>query len=156
MILEPGRFIAGPSGVLVIGVQYVKDNGLKRFVITDGAMNDLIRPALYGSYHDIWPVKADTSPQVLGGTAPGGLLTYDVVGPVCESGDFFAQDRPLPAAARGDRLAVFCAGAYGFSMASNYNSRPRPAEVLVAGAEHRLARRRETYDDLTAAEILSD
>ena len=155
LIMEPGRFIAGNSGILVVSVQYIKDNGFKRFVITDGGMNDLIRPALYGSYHELWPVVAEQGPPSWHGEAAAdGLTVVDVVGPVCESGDFFAQDRPLPEVKRGDLLAVFSAGAYGHVMSSNYNGRPRPAEVVVAGERSYLTRRRETYDDLTAGESI--
>lgn len=155
LAMEPGRVIAGNAGVLVSRVLYTKQSGEKRFLIQDAAMNDLIRPALYESFHRIWPV---TVPQ--GYPAPpadyeaeiAGTEPWDVVGPVCESGDFLAKDRSLPRLDRGDLLAVFSAGAYGMVMASNYNTRPRAAEVLVSGANDRLVRRRETYDDLLAAE----
>ena len=152
--LEPGRWIAGPSGILLTRVVHVKQAGSKRFVIVDAAMNDLLRPSLYGSFHPIWPVK-------LGGQSDGepsseaggeGWSPADVVGPVCESGDFLARDRLLPELQRGDLLAVGCAGAYGLSMASNYNSRPRPSEVLVQDGDFRTIRRRETYGDLVAQE----
>src|SRR5688572_3915769 len=156
LILEPGRFIVGNAGILVSRVIYTKDSGGKHFVIQDAAMNDLIRPTLYESFHRIWPV----APKA-GFPAPpedyeadiAGTLKNDVVGPVCESGDFLAKDRRLPPLARGDLLATFSAGAYGMSMSSNYNSRPRAAEVLVAGTTHRLIRRRETFADLVRAEV---
>jgi diaminopimelate decarboxylase len=137
-------------------VIYTKDSGGKHFVIQDAAMNDLIRPTLYESFHRIWPVEPPAGlpapPDDYEADLPGTTRT-DVVGPVCESGDFLAKDRPLPAVARGDLLAVFSAGAYGMAMSSNYNARPRAAEVLVDGASHRLIRRRETYADLVRAEI---
>ncbi|MBI3271492.1 MAG: diaminopimelate decarboxylase [Planctomycetes bacterium] len=155
LILEPGRFIVGNAGILVTRVLYLKESGKKKFVICDAGMNDLIRPTLYSAYHRIWPVR--TEPQVSGpapdeSTWKGPSHVTDVVGPVCESGDFFAKDRSLPPVGRGDLLAVFSAGAYGFSMASNYNSRPRPAELLVSGGEALLATERETYEDLVRRE----
>jgi diaminopimelate decarboxylase len=142
LILEPGRVIAGNSGILVTEVVYTKKSASKDFVIVDAAMNDLVRPSLYGSYHAIKEV------------APKGRreITVDVVGPICESGDFLAKDRAIPAVEPGEMLAVFSAGAYGFSMSSNYNSRPRAAEVIVDGNQAMLARRRETYEDLIALE----
>lgn len=145
LILEPGRFIVGNSGILVTRVVYVKATGAKRFAIVDAGMNDLLRPTLYGAYHEIVPV----APK------PGQTATtqrYDVVGPICESGDRFAADRALPPLAPGDVLAVMGAGAYGFAMASNYNARPRAAEVLVMGREAHLVRRRETFRDLVRGE----
>lgn len=155
--IEPGRYIAGNAGILLTRVLYRKTGGARKFVITDAAMNDLIRPALYGSFHFIWPARQppgfqepfarDRSRDV-----PGGEVV-DVVGPICESGDFLAKDRVLPPVERGDLLAIFTAGAYGFAMSSNYNNRPRAAEVLVDGGGHRLIRRRETYEDLVASEI---
>ena len=155
VILEPGRAIAANAGVLLTRVQYVKLSGAKKFVIVDSGMNHLARVALYDAYHFIWPtnvapahVPVDRSPQ----QAMAGLVPCDVVGPVCETGDFFAQDRPLPPVARGDLMCVFTAGAYGMTMASNYNGMPRPAEVLVDGDQGRMVRRRETYEDLVAAE----
>lgn len=142
LILEPGRVIVGNAGILVTEVLYTKKTPTKDFVIVDAGMNDLIRPALYDSFHAIREVKpADRAP-----------LSVDVVGPICESGDFLAHDRELPAVAPGELLAVFSAGAYGFTMSSNYNSRPRAAEILVNGASVTLARRRETYEDLIALE----
>lgn len=145
LILEPGRFIVGNSGILVTRVVYLKDTGVKRFAIVDAGMNDLIRPTLYGAYHEIVPV----APRP-GQTAP--TERYDVVGPICESGDRFAQDRRLPPLAPGDVLALMSAGAYGFCMASNYNARPRAAEVLVMGDRMHLVRRRETLRDLVRGE----
>ncbi len=155
LILEPGRFIVGNAGVLVSRVIYTKDSGGKHFVIQDAAMNDLIRPTLYDSFHRIWPVQpADgfpCPPEDYEADIPG-TGKNDVVGPVCESGDFLAKDRRLPPVRRGDLLATFSAGAYGMAMSSNYNSRPRAAEVLVEGARHRLIRRRETFEDLVRPE----
>ncbi|MCX5657934.1 MAG: diaminopimelate decarboxylase [Candidatus Omnitrophica bacterium] len=145
IILEPGRFIAGPSGILVTKVLYVKKTPLKKFIITDGGMNDLIRPALYGAYHEIVPITRKQKPEIKN-------QEYDVVGPICESGDFFAKGRYLPQFKEGDYLAVMGAGAYGFSMASNYNSRRRPAEVMVKGNMARVIRKRETYEDLVRNE----
>ncbi|MDR1110160.1 MAG: diaminopimelate decarboxylase [Deltaproteobacteria bacterium] len=142
LVLEPGRVVAGNSCVLLVGVLYEKVTPEKRFVVTDGAMNDLIRPSLYGAFHGIVPVAEN-----------GGVPSpANVVGPVCESGDFLAKDRPLPPVGPGDLLAVRSAGAYGFSMSSNYNSRPRSAEVLVEGASFRVIRARETREDLIRGE----
>ncbi len=210
LILEPGRFIVGNAGILVTEVLYTKNSGDRVFVICDSGMNDLIRPALYGAFHRIWPVRYRSRPGVRafagcygeevtasshkireessaeevgvvenptcppfskGGSAvsplsqkwgggdffpprerPSSKTVADVVGPVCESGDFFAKERRLPVVSRGDLLAVFTAGAYGYSMASNYNSRPRPAEVLADGKRHRLVSQRETYEDLVRRE----
>lgn len=150
LILEPGRVIVGNAGVLLTRVLYRKVSGEKRFVIVDAAMNDLIRPSLYGSYHRIWPVAGDPPPAL--GTEPD-LPLHDIVGPVCESGDFLAKDRPFPPATQaGDLLAVMSAGAYGFVMASQYNARPRPPEVLVDGRRFAVARRRETFADLVRGE----
>lgn len=148
LILEPGRVIVGNAGILVTEVQYTKVNGggetAKEFVIVDAAMNDLTRPSLYGAYHEIQPLLQTDAPR----------RTVDVVGPICETGDFLARDRELPEVGRGDLLAMMSAGAYGFTMASNYNSRPRPAEVLVNGSEVHIIRRREDYDDLIRGEAL--
>jgi diaminopimelate decarboxylase len=163
LILEPGRFIVGNAAVLVSRVLFTKSTGGKHYVIQDAAMNDLIRPTLYGSFHRVWPVKPATDvpvqPDVNGDPDDPqpfrdmpNCSKQDVVGPVCESGDYLAKDRPLPALKRGDLLAVSSAGAYGMAMASNYNSRLRAAEVLVAGRTHRLIRRRETFADLVACE----
>lgn len=155
LVLEPGRFIVGNAGILLSRVLYTKSTGGKHYVIQDAAMNDLIRPTLYESFHRIWPVRpADGFP------APPsdyeveipGTRRCDVVGPVCESGDFLARERWLPPVSRGELLATFSAGAYGMSMSSNYNGRPRAAEVLVDGSRHRLIRRRETYEDLVRPE----
>lgn len=142
LILEPGRVIVGNAGLLLTRVMYLKGTDEKNFVVVDGAMNDLIRPALYGSYQEILPVVP----------RPGQGFTADVVGPICESGDFFAKDRELPAVAPGDLLAVMSAGAYGFVMASNYNTRPRPAEVLVDGRTLHVVRAREALADLIRGE----
>ncbi len=155
LILEPGRFIVGNAGILVSRVIFTKESGGKRFVIQDGGMNDLIRPTLYDAFHRIWPVAppADVpAPPEDYEAEIAGTQPADVVGPVCETGDFFARNRRLPPLERGDLLAVFSAGAYGMAMSSNYNSRPRAAEVLVDGRKHRLIRRRETYEDLVRAE----
>jgi diaminopimelate decarboxylase len=142
LILEPGRVIAGNAGILLTKVLYLKKGEAKNFVVVDAAMNDLARPSLYGAYHAIWPVREK----------PPGSLVADVVGPICESGDFLAQDRELPLLERGDLLAVMSAGAYGFTMSSNYNSRPRVAEVMVKGGEFWVVRERETYEDLVRGE----
>ena len=148
LLLEPGRFLVAQAGGLLGRGLVVNKNGTKTFVITDAAMNDLIRPALYSAHHEIVPVrKPRKSP------APG-LEPVDIVGPVCESGDFFARDRPMPRLKTGDLVLLLDAGAYGMSQASNYNSRPRPAEVLVEGREARLIRRRETWSDLFAPELV--
>jgi diaminopimelate decarboxylase len=147
LLLEPGRAIVGPAGVLITSVIYRKANGGKRFVIVDAAMNDLIRPALYGAYHEIIPLK---QPDVA--ETEGSRETVDVVGPVCETGDFFARDRALPKVNEGDLLAILDAGAYGMALASNYNTRPRPAEVLVSGNSAKIIRRGEKVADLIRAE----
>ncbi|MCX5851950.1 MAG: diaminopimelate decarboxylase [Deltaproteobacteria bacterium] len=145
-IFEPGRVIVGNAGVLVSRVLYVKTNADKNFVIVDAGMNDLIRPSLYGSYHGIVPVREKGK----------GILTADVVGPICESGDFLAKAREITEVGRGDLIAVKSAGAYGFSMSSNYNSRPRAAEVLVRKDRFEIIRERETYDDLVRGERITD
>lgn len=142
--IEPGRYIAGNSGVLLTRVEYLKHNASKNFVIVDAGMNDLLRPSLYQAFHDIIPVQEHPS-------APESL--FDVVGPVCESADVLGYDRTLKAAA-GDLLAVCSAGAYGYVMACNYNSRPRPPEIMVDGDELHIVRRRETHDELTQAEAV--
>jgi len=144
LLIEPGRFIVAQAGALVTHVLNVKKNGKKTFVITDAAMNDLIRPALYQAYHEIVPVR----PRA------GRTRAVDVVGPVCETGDFFARDRKLNPVEHGDLLALLDAVAYGMAQSSNYNSRLRPAEVLVEGKSHRLIRRREGMKDLLATEIV--
>ena len=143
VLLEPGRAIAGNAGVLLTRVEYLKHTEHKDFAVVDAAMNDLIRPALYGAWQEIIPV----SPR------QGGARTYDVVGPVCETGDFLGKDREL-VLAEGDLLAVRSAGAYGYTMSSNYNSRPRAAEVMVDGADMHLVTRRETLDELMARETV--
>lgn len=145
IILEPGRFMVGNAGVLLTEVLYEKRGSVKTFKIIDAAMNDLIRPALYEGHHDIVPVKEPTGDE----TEP-----VDIVGPVCESGDFFAQNRELPPLETGDRIALLSAGAYGFVMASNYNTRPMPAEILVDGDQAHVIRRRQTYEDLVAGEVI--
>jgi diaminopimelate decarboxylase len=144
VLLEPGRLLVGNAGVLLTRVRYLKHTASKKFVIVDAGMNDLIRPALYQSYHEIVPVREPATAE---------REAIDVVGPVCESGDFFAQDRDLPEMKEGDLAALMSAGAYGFAMASNYNSRPLPAEVLVEGGRFFLIRRRQTMDDLIRGEI---
>jgi diaminopimelate decarboxylase len=136
-------------------VLYPKQGGQKRFVIVDAAMNDLIRPTLYEAYHFIWPTRPDSRNVPAArdeSLVPVDGETVDVVGPVCESGDYLARARQLPQTKRGDLLAVFTAGAYGFVMSSNYNSRPRAPEVLVDGDSYKVIRRRETYEDLITAE----
>jgi len=156
VILEPGRSIAANAGVLLTRVLHVKRSGGRRFLIVDASMNELIRPALYGASHFIWPVAAgDRVPVSRQAEQPfEGLELSDVVGPVCESGDFLARQRMLPPGKRGGLLAIYSTGAYAMVMASQYNSRPRAAEVLVNGGLTRLIRRRETYEDLVAAEEL--
>ncbi|MFO1519900.1 MAG: diaminopimelate decarboxylase [bacterium] len=144
LIFEPGRWLMGNAGILVTRTLYTKKTAAKEFVIVDGAMNDLIRPAFYGSYHDIQPVVR----------GKGAKRKSDVVGPICESGDFFAQDRLLPPFKSGDLLALFSAGAYGFAMASNYNTRPRAAEVLVKGGKYHVIRKRESHEDLIRGEAI--
>jgi diaminopimelate decarboxylase len=144
VIVEPGRFIVGNSGVLLTTITYVKKTDTKLFYICDAGMNDLIRPPLYGSYHEISPVVSNNTPQQ--------QVTADIVGPICESSDFFAKDRPIELLPRHSVLAVKSAGAYGFSMSSNYNSRPRPCEVLVDGAVVSVIRKRETFEDLVRGE----
>ena len=144
LILEPGRVIVGNAGILITEVQYIKETDEKKFVIVDGGMNDLIRPALYGSYQAIQPVVEKNSEKIVA----------DVVGPICESGDFFAKDREIARPRRGDLLAVMSAGAYGFTMASNYNSHPKPPEILVDGDQYYVIRTRETMDDLIRGETI--
>ena len=155
LILEPGASIAANAAILVTQVLYLKTSGEKKFAIVDAGMNDLIRPPLYDAFHFIWPVKAgekfvpdrrDKDLQIRGSEV------VDVVGPVCESADFFGKDRPLPPLKRGDLLSIFTAGAYGFSMSSNYNARGRAAEVLVEGEKFKVIRKRESYEDLVALE----
>jgi len=147
LILEPGRVIAGNAGILVTRVLYTKSTSEdKRFVIVDAAMNDLMRPSLYGAYHGIQPVS-------LGGKES---IKADIVGPICESGDFFAKDRDVKPFEPGELMALMSAGAYGFSMSSNYNSRPRVAEVMVRGDRYYVIRARETYEDLIRGEVIPD
>ena len=152
IILEPGRTIGCNAGILLTKVLYLKEGGERKFCITDGAMTDLIRPALYDAFHFIWPAKSAIVPQRSAEFVADGAMKMDIVGGVCESSDFLAKERMLPPVQRGDLLAVFSAGAYGFVMSSQYNARPRVAEVLVEGSKWRPIRRRETYDDLIAAE----
>ena len=146
LILEPGRVIVGNAGILVTKVLYTKEGEEKSFVIVDAGMNDLIRPSIYGSFHFIQPVIKEERKDVM----------VDVVGPICESGDFLAKERQMPEARPGELLAVMSAGAYGFAMASNYNSRPRVAEVLVQGDQYHVIRKREGYEDLIRMEKIPD
>ena len=170
ILLEPGRLLVGNAGVLLTRVRYIKHSGEKKFAIVDAGMNDLIRPALYHSYHEIVPVEEPTTRSV------GEAVSFpsrqsrgksmsksknktekmDIVGPVCESGDFFALDREMPKVREGDLLAIMSAGAYGFVMASNYNSRPLPAETLVGGDRFELIRRRQAWKDLVRDEVNAD
>jgi diaminopimelate decarboxylase len=143
LVVEPGRFLVGAAGVLLTRVLYVKEGGGKRFVITDAGMNDLLRPSHYSGYHAVEPVESQARERV----------DVDVVGPICETGDFLALDRDMERVEPGELLAVRTVGAYGFSMSSTYNQRPRPAEVIVDGNEASLVRRRETVEDLIAAEL---
>lgn len=155
--LEPGRYIVGNAGIVLTRVLYRKQGGEKKFVIIDAGMNDLIRPTLYDAYHFIWPVKPGDKNVPTArdeDLVPADGETVDVVGPICESGDYLAKARALPQTKRGDLLAVFTAGAYGFAMSSNYNNRPRAAEVLVDGDTFKVIRRRETYEDLIAPELV--
>ena len=147
ILFEPGRFMVGNAGVLLSTVQYVKKTPAKTFTIVDAAMNDLIRPALYEGYHEIVPLRE----------RPGaGTLIMDVVGPVCESGDFFAQDREVAPLQQGDQIALMSAGAYGFVMSSTYNSRPLLPEILVDGDRAHVVRKRQTYADLVEGEVIPD
>ena len=155
LILEPGKSIAANTAILLTRVLYTKRGGSKKFVIVDAGMNDLIRPALYDAFHFIWPAKVEqrfVPPRRSRDLQLAGDEVVDVVGPICESADFFAKDRPLPPVKRGDLISIFTAGAYGFSMASNYNAHPRPAEILVDGDKFSIIRKRETYEDLIAPE----
>jgi diaminopimelate decarboxylase len=155
LILEPGKSICANAGILLTRVLYVKQGGSKSFVIVDAGMNDLIRPSLYDAFHFIWPAKVESRfvPAVRSKELHiEGSQVVDIVGPICEGADFLAKDRPIPGVERGDLIAVFSAGAYGFTMSSNYNSRPRVPEVLVDGDQFRVIRRRETYEDLIALE----
>lgn len=147
IILEPGRFICGNAGILVTGVLYIKDTRFKRFIIVDAGMNDLIRPALYDAYHEILPIIESKFKSQ-------NLEKADIVGPICESADFLAKERPMPRLESGDLLAVMGAGAYGFSMSSNYNSRPRCAEVMVIRGKFYVVKKAESYKDLVKGEII--
>ncbi len=144
IVVEPGRFIAGNAGIFVNQVLYLKDNGVKKFLIVDGGMNDLMRPTLYDAYHEVVPLKKTRTKKI----------KVDVVGPICESGDFFAKDRRLPVMKKGDLLAVMGAGAYGYVMASNYNVRGRPPEVMVKGNKFEIVKKRETFNDLIKGETI--
>jgi diaminopimelate decarboxylase len=144
LLMEPGRFIAGNAGILVTKKLYLKDNGVKKFMIVDAGMNDLVRPSLYGAYHEIIPVKPGQAARI----------TCDVVGPICESGDVFAQDRKVVNVPDGECLALLSAGAYGYVMASNYNVRPRAAEVMVKGRRWAVVQRRETFSDLVRGAVI--
>ena len=145
IVLEPGRVIVGNAGILLTRVLLKKNQGAKKFLVVDAGMNDLIRPALYGSHHQLWPIRDQTEKE-----------TVDVVGPVCESADFFAKEREVAVLEPGELLAVMSAGAYGFCLSSNYNSRPRAAEVLVIGKTYQVIRKRETYEDLVRLEENKD
>jgi diaminopimelate decarboxylase len=142
ILIEPGRFIAGNAGILVTRVEFVKKTGRKNFIIVDAAMNDLIRPAFYDAYHEIVPLTRKNGVQI----------SSDVVGPICESSDFFCKDRPLPKFGEGDYLALLSAGAYGFAQASNYNTRPRAAEILVSGKRAAVARERQPVKEIWSGE----
>ena len=141
--MEPGRFIVGNAGILVVKVLYIKHTPKKKFIIVDGGMNDLIRPALYCAHHNIWPLVKNSKTE-----------QADVVGPICESGDFLAKERLIAKVKEGDYLAVMSAGAYGFSMSSNYNSRPRAAEVMVSKDRVSVIRKRESPQDLVRNEVI--
>jgi diaminopimelate decarboxylase len=145
LLLEPGRFIVGPAGALVTRVLFRKQNGSKRFVIVDAAMNDLLRPSLYGAKHEITPVTISSSER--------RTFLSDIAGPVCETGDFLARDIEVPHVAAGEYLCVLDTGAYGMSLASNYNTRPRAAEILVDGAKAKLVRRREKLREMLQPEL---
>ncbi|CAO0821063.1 Diaminopimelate decarboxylase [Desulfarculales bacterium] len=147
LVLEPGRVLVGNAGLLLSRVLYTKQTPAKCFIVVDAAMNDLIRPSFYDSFHDIWPVRQKQG---------GETVIADVVGPICETGDFLARERALPTFERGELMAVMSAGAYGFAMSSNYNSRPRAAEVLVHGERLAVVRQRESYEDLCRGESLPD
>jgi diaminopimelate decarboxylase len=145
ILMEPGRFISGNAGILVTRIEYVKRTGKKNFLIVDAAMNDLIRPAFYDAHHEILPLTKKS----------GALIKSDVVGPICESGDYFCKDRPLPKLGEGDQIALLSAGAYGFVMASNYNTRPLVAEVLVNGKQSAVVRKRQTVKEILAGEKIA-
>ena len=155
LILEPGKSICANAGILLSRVLYLKQGGAKKFVIVDAAMNDLLRPCLYDAFHFIWPVQVEQKfvpPRRAKELTVAGTEQVDIVGPICESADFLAKDRHIPPVQQGDLIAVFTAGAYGFTMSSNYNARCRAAEVLVDGDKFTIIRRRETYEDLVALE----
>jgi diaminopimelate decarboxylase len=155
LILEPGKSIMANAGILLTRVLYLKQGGSKKFVIVDAGMNDLIRPWLYDAFHFIWPAKVEERFSYLKRTDKldiKGLEFVDVVGPICEGTDFFAKDRAIPPVKRGDLISIFTAGAYGFTMASNYNARPLPAEVLVDGKNFKVIRKRQSYEDIIAPE----
>lgn len=152
VILEPGRWIAAPAGLLLTRVQYIKAGAVKKFVICDAGMHTLLRPALYEAWHMVWPARIAPAHEPHPSAPMDGLEPCDIVGPICESSDFLAKDRPLPPVARGDLLAVFTTGAYGMSMASTYNSHPLPAEVLVTTGQSREIRVRSGYADLLRGE----
>ncbi|MFF0152429.1 diaminopimelate decarboxylase [Micromonospora sp. NPDC005203] len=158
VIFEPGRTIAANAGILLSTVRYLKQAGDQQLAVIDAGMTHIARAAMYDSYHFMWPVQpsAEAIPSSRDVSGIEGLTTYDVVGPICESSDYLARGRSLPALTAGDHFAIFTAGAYGMSMTSNYNSQLRPAEVLVHGDQVSLIRRRETYDDLVALELLDD
>jgi diaminopimelate decarboxylase len=157
LLLEPGRSIVAASGALLTRTLYAKENGGKQFLVVDAAMNDLVRPSLYGAHHEIVPatprkgLKSTKRQDARRQDAIRGVM--DIVGPVCETGDFFARDREMPALVPGDLLAILDAGAYGMSLASNYNTRGRAAEVLVDGKKVRLVRRRESFEDIIRGEV---
>ena len=158
LLLEPGRAIVGPAGVLLTSVLYRKQNDGKKFLVVDAAMNDLIRPALYGAHHEIVPVvqrevQHEVQKEAQSKNLPAKNEVTDVVGPICESGDFFARDRELPRMEEGDLLAILDVGAYGMVLASNYNTRPRPAEVLVSRKSVKVIRKRETVRELYSSEL---
>ncbi len=142
--MEPGRFIVGNAGILVTRVLYLKDNGYKKFLIVDAGMNDLIRPALYDAYHEIVPVIETKARKT----------KMDIVGPICESADFFGKDRQFPVLKKGELVAIMSAGAYGYVMASNYNVRGRPPEVMVKADQFEVAKQRETFEDLMRGETV--
>lgn len=144
IILEPGRFIVGNAGIFVTKVLYLKDNGFKKFLIVDGGMNDLIRPSLYDAYHEIIPLKKTTTKKI----------KVDVVGPICESGDFFAKDRMLPKLNKNDLISIMSCGAYGYVMSSNYNVRPKSPEIMINGNKFEIIKRRETFKDLIKGESI--
>ncbi|MCA9408669.1 MAG: diaminopimelate decarboxylase, partial [Candidatus Omnitrophica bacterium] len=144
IVMEPGRFIVGNAGIFVTKVLYIKDNGVKKFVIVDGGMNDLMRPSLYDAYHEIVPLKRKATEQE----------QVDIVGPICESGDYFAKDRMLEKVQKNDLLAIMSAGAYGYVMSSNYNVRGRGAEIMVKGNKFEITKKRERFEDLIRGESI--